>query len=361
MTGLASLLPLGALDGAGVVLRRAWPQAGAVVLELERSDRSVVGGRWRHGAGCIDLLEPTLDRRLPGLGPALADGASVVGYRAGRRAVVRSGDGFVKALRPARWVDAVERHRAVAAALTACTGTPAIPALLAADVNRATIRFATLPGEPLRVLVAAGVARAADVGRRVGSALAAWWSTPPPQCLPTHGAVAERAVLARWHEQAVSAGVISGAAAERWAALLERAAAGLGRIGETEPLRLLHRDLHAGQVLVTPDGSVGLLDLDTASRGDPALDLGNLLAHLDLDVLDGHCDRAAVAAFETALDEMLAPGPRGTWASRVAVYRLAALARLVGVHAFRPGAQARVPALLLAGGSQAAEVESAVD
>ncbi|MBX7103558.1 MAG: aminoglycoside phosphotransferase family protein [Gemmataceae bacterium] len=42
---------------------------------------------------------------------------------------------------------------------------------------------------------------------------------------------------------------------------------------------LIHRDFYPEQVLVAPDAVV-LLDLDLLSRGDPALDVGNFIAHL---------------------------------------------------------------------------------
>ncbi len=45
---------------------------------------------------------------------------------------------------------------------------------------------------------------------------------------------------------------------------------------------VVHRDLYEEQVLLDEDGAVGLIDLDDAALGPPELDLGNLLAHLDL-------------------------------------------------------------------------------
>lgn len=44
---------------------------------------------------------------------------------------------------------------------------------------------------------------------------------------------------------------------------------------------LIHRDLHPGQI-VADGSSVRFLDLDTVAIGDPAVDVGNLVAHLDL-------------------------------------------------------------------------------
>ena len=45
---------------------------------------------------------------------------------------------------------------------------------------------------------------------------------------------------------------------------------------------VVHRDLYEEQLLLDDDGGVGLIDLDDAALGPPELDLGDLLAHLDL-------------------------------------------------------------------------------
>ena len=44
----------------------------------------------------------------------------------------------------------------------------------------------------------------------------------------------------------------------------------------------LHRDLYDQQALLTGKGPVTLIDLDDMARGDPMLDVGNLMAHLHL-------------------------------------------------------------------------------
>jgi aminoglycoside phosphotransferase (APT) family kinase protein len=62
-------------------------------------------------------------------------------------------------------------------------------------------------------------------------------------------------------------------------ALVERlatAAAGMPAL----PGVPIHKDFHAGHVLVVPDG-VAVLDLDEARMGDPALDVAHLVAYLD--------------------------------------------------------------------------------
>ena len=64
----------------------------------------------------------------------------------------------------------------------------------------------------------------------------------------------------------------------------------------------VHRDLHDGPLLV--DGTqVGLLDPDTLALGEPELDLGNLLAHLQLAVCAGRCDDAVRRSGRSAVSD----------------------------------------------------------
>ena len=65
--------------------------------------------------------------------------------------------------------------------------------------------------------------------------------------------------------------------ADRIAAVTSTAALSADRTGG--PVRGLHRDFYPDQVLVNGE-EIHLLDLDLHAAGDPALDLGNFLAHL---------------------------------------------------------------------------------
>lgn len=104
--------------------------------------------------------------------------------------------------------------------------------------------------------------------------------------------------------------------------------------GDPATSAVLHRDLHDGQVLVDGDRA-GLLDLDTLAVGDPALDLGNLLAHLDLPVAQNRCSRAAGATVTEGV--MAAYGADEVLTRRAAVHHLVALVWLRCVYALRPG------------------------
>jgi aminoglycoside phosphotransferase (APT) family kinase protein len=61
---------------------------------------------------------------------------------------------------------------------------------------------------------------------------------------------------------------------------------GAALLREAPQQRPIHGDFNASQVLLMGD-TVAVLDLDAAARGDPAIDLGNFIAHLERDALRG--------------------------------------------------------------------------
>ena len=69
-----------------------------------------------------------------------------------------------------------------------------------------------------------------------------------------------------------------------------------------------HGDFYADQVILLPEGSVGVLDLDRACRAERALDLGLFLAHLERDTLEnaipGQVGEKAKAAFLTGYSQV---------------------------------------------------------
>lgn len=325
----------GAVPGHRV--RRAWPTGtdddAAVLLELDGPDGRVVAGDWRPG-GRVRLHRD--DDRLPGLAPLVAAGARVIGHRWGRRAVLHHRGRFVKVLRPARLDAAVTRHRAVAALLPGGPEAPVVAPIVAVDRVLGTVTFAALPGQA--VLTRPGPV-ADPVRRAVAAALGALASVPaaPDGDLPVHRAADEQAVLARWVALADRFDAVPPAQQAAHRRLVDHAADRLAALPPAAD-RLVHRDLHDGQLLVASGPNpVGLLDLDTAGRGDAALDVGNLLAHLRL-----------VRADAGPLVDATRPGAESAagWTTRVEAYAAATRARLVAVHAFRPAGAAVANALL---------------
>ncbi|WP_432519790.1 hypothetical protein [Kineococcus sp. SYSU DK006] len=359
---------------AGTTWHRAWPggrpgeQDRPLVLEGRDADGHVVAATARPhlrsgvltGAHVQVLRE---DHRLPALGTARAEGAVLVGHRAGKRAVLRSGaagapQSFLKVARPAATRTALARLHAVDAALGGHPGRPALVEVTGAAEGLLRLRPAM--GCDLSALLAAGedpaaLARCHAAGRATavaGGALAAVTASPAAAGLPVHDAGAEAAVLRRWAGDARDFGVLASAQAARLNALVTAVGDALLALPPVPPV-LSHRDLHEAQVLVRfpqPGCSDGVgaladpgaavvtfLDVDTAARADPCLDAANLLAHLDLALVRGAAP-AAVAAVRAGLREgwaacghpLLDSGPQ-----RLALWRTAARLRLVAVHAFR--------------------------
>src|SRR5699024_628158 len=87
--------------------------------------------------------------------------------------------------------------------------------------------------------------------------------------------------------------------------------------------------------LLVDAGRAGLLDVDTLGAGDAALDLGNLLAHLDLRVRQGWTTGARAAEVESEVLAGYAPDVRTRAAA--AGYGALPAARLRALDAFRPG------------------------
>ena len=115
---------------------------------------------------------------------------------------------------------------------------------------------------------------------------------------------------------------------------MQRVAARLLNGAEGQNRALSHRDLHDKQLLWHPLDGIAVIDLDTIALAEPALDLGNLRAHLELRVRQGllsvrRCDIAQTVIDTTATR-------LGVPANRVARYEAAALFRLGCLYAFRP-------------------------
>jgi len=162
---------------------------------------------------------------------------------------------------------ASERAPVVAARVAALSGgpsSPAIPAVLGCDPADHTVVLSDVDGTPFSGRLDA----AAEVGRALG-AWHGWWEGRAPAPLQPHTAEREFEVLDQWRSRA-EPGPAKAAAAVRDQ---------LGGVSWA-PSTVVHRDLYEEQILVGP--VVGLIDLDDVAVGPPELDLGNLLAHLDL-------------------------------------------------------------------------------
>jgi hypothetical protein len=320
-------------------VERAWPgrrDDGSARVVVEGSDptgrvRAAELTLGRTGRGWtptrLRVAPYGRDDRLPGLAAVAADGTVVV-HRHGRRAVVRRPDRFVKVVRPGRAAEVAAR--AELGRRTATTAGMSAPAVLAVSDDR--VDFGVLPGRSLH-----------ELGREASlRQWCTWWSAWAERWpglarsagrddagLPTHTAEDECATLRAWVDRAVGFGLLPRPALEE---RLERVAAALTESGP-DPRVTAHRDLHDKQLLA--DGTdLGLLDFDTVSSAEPALDLANLAVHARLRVAQGWWPADRAATVLAAVDR--AAGELDVDPARLAAYAGATRLRLACVYAFRP-------------------------
>ncbi|MGM1030213.1 MAG: hypothetical protein ACQEWM_10175 [Actinomycetota bacterium] len=320
------------LDGDAWTVERAWPPRGddpRIPLEA-RSRGRVRGGHWSEQGG-VELLAPDDDAGLAALG-AIARVGTVVAHRPGRRAVVRldDGSGFAKVVARGRAGRVLDAH-ARGAAFGRRFRVPEVGAHAFPPTE--VVRFTPIGGRTVAELGADPHLDEAAWGE-LWRAWAHHWPdvvVSPDAGLPTHDAADEARVMADW---AARVGDFeTGCLAERLRATAAALAAELAALPPVAPV-LAHRDLHDTQLLWSRDEGIGVLDLDTSALADPALDLGNLSAHVDLAVAQGGWSRARAAVAEHAIAR--AAAELGVTADRLAVWRAAARFRVACVHRIRP-------------------------
>jgi Phosphotransferase enzyme family len=283
------------------------------------------------------LRRPGFDTKLPGLrllhDPGWAadrlgalgldpnSAIDLVAHRLGKRAVLRivGRDGTQYArLRPVTSGSgqaAYDRHLSLWSALEGRDG-PTIPRPLGFDPEQGIALFAALPGTPPVFQGVPGFRATRDVMRAILALQALQIDADE------HRPSDELAILQVWADRT----------SEIFPDLARRLQDPLAQL--TEDMRSVqtlhpvpcHRDLHEGQILMH-QGTVGLLDFDTLRLGDPALDVGNLQAHLLLAGLQGGTSRRA---FLNAMDFAM---PQRTQ-NRIDIWRRAALLRLAMIYAF---------------------------
>jgi hypothetical protein len=320
---------------AGVAWRigRAWPaKDGSVSVEASADgEPHVRGGSWNAGVGVV-LAPAASDRRLPDLAEVALAGTVLV-HRPGRRAVVRSHDGtrYTKVVRAGRGAGVV----AAAARGAEFERSFRAPAVL--DARDSRVDFAALPGATLFDL-ARDPSCDDHAWRSIWRDWADAWvvavggSAPAVPGSSAHTSAHEAAVVADWAGHA--AAVSHDAGDRRRTADAAIAVARLLAASPPDPQLLAHRDLHDKQVLWHRSAGLALLDLDTATRAEAALDLGNLAAHLQLRRRQGQLsparERIALRQVHRAASEL------GVSRARFDAYRAASLLRIGCVYAYRP-------------------------
>jgi aminoglycoside phosphotransferase (APT) family kinase protein len=186
-----------------------------------------------------------------------------------------------------------------------------------------------VPHPCLETLLGGSRAESAAVLERLGDALTGLHEigTVPESVFGTHGPGDERVVLANARKRA-DAAPFDAALRHRFHVTQEHT---MGLVPDLPPAsrRLLHRDLHPGQILLLDD-TIVLLDTDEAAFGEPELDVGNLAAHLRMSAL-----RASAGADRgTGWVEALESGYRrraDLRADRLAAYTASTLLRLASL------------------------------
>ena len=218
------------------------------------------------------LLRRTLRELLPGTGRWRDAQVRTLSYKPQRRWVgsVSSARGRRVVLRAYRPADARAAEHAVRV-LTELP--PRTPRLLAADIGLGLLVLEYVDGRTLDAGRCAPGTQPAPLPE-VGAALARLHGRPLAG-LPERSAAEDAEAL---HAAAAQVSVLLpelAPSALRLAAELSR------RLGTLPRQRtVIHGDFSTDQVLVGPDRSVTLLDLDRATEGDPAADLGSLAAAL---------------------------------------------------------------------------------
>ncbi|TRD16006.1 phosphotransferase family protein [Palleronia caenipelagi] len=317
---------------------RAMLDAGAVVADPETGlilrrpglDARLPGLRLLHDTDAARALLTRIEGSDPG-----AVTTTLMAHRLGKRAVIR----LTPATGPTRYLrlravksrtgqTAFDRHRALWAA---ARGSAALilPEPLGEEAALGATLFAALPGAPPGF----DGPGAGQTCRAIAEAIASLQALPLTG-LPHHDGAAEARLLRDWFGRFQI--VFPDDAADLALALQQVTDALMTHQPAPVPC---HRDLHEKQILI--DGPLaGLLDFDTVCLGAPAMDPGNLLAHLALaDILkesSGHAEATMAAALT---------GPED---SSLRLWRRAALLRLRMIYAFTDMAAAHLNALLQA-------------
>ncbi len=337
-----------------LVLRRAWPRSGShLLLEYVSGDGMIVPGQWFADADTLGrvasetarrcpgmppvvlgtknvMLQPWgTDRRLRGLAPLLSRaGTTLLAHRPERRAVVEQvgpdGEHYGKVFRPSRLSDVLTRARAIEALPQRGF---AVPDILESDHRQGVVICSALAGTSLYELLSSGDRLVAGA-RAAGHALRGLHGAPTDRGA-VHDAEAEVEMLRHQLDRLAS---LEPEMHRRLRGASEHVFSGL--VAGSCSLALIHRDLYDKQIFVDDRSGVGLLDFDTVTVGEPALDIANTLVHFELRAIQGLCSFDLAAAAADALLEGYQPDPAVR--VRLRPYGDAARLRLAGLYAFRP-------------------------
>ncbi len=227
------------------------------------------------------------------------------------------------------------------AALRSGPAEPVVPRVMLCEDARHVVVLSEVPGRPFREALLAGDT---DAAARVGHALATWHGAfrgCRPEGLRAHTVTREVEILL---ERSAGAPPAVADAVRTLLPLLQC------------PWRadtVVHRDLYEEQIVVGT--AIGLLDLDDVAGGPAELDLGNLMAHLDL--LSKRTGRQLGAPVAAMLSAYRQVGPLDE--ALLEQCRLLSLLRLACLHA-EPALVPQLPTSPSSAGHCARPVHSSV-
>ena len=201
---------------------------------------------------------------------------SLVRYRATQRAVlelemwwrqgaVRKLGMYARAMRPGRLAEWFAARDVMLASGYI------VPSVLGTWPEGGAVWLETMEGQTLRQLIRAGRAPAPEV---VLEGMAPLWQS--------HAAVERTRPLsidsaARYTASLIETWMPEVAAEPEQRELFARV---LAFAGSWRPSGPAHNDFHDGQLIIQPNGRIGVVDFDEAGSGDALVDVANLLAHL---------------------------------------------------------------------------------
>ena len=310
------------------------PETG-LVFRRPGLDAKLRGLRMLHEPACA--AEAVAETLRVGPGEISVD-VALRAHRLGKRAVLQldvEGARKVRLFARLRTTSsdsgaiAYSRHQEIAARMADAPGI-AVPRPLRYDPGLGAAFFDALPGHPPSFDPAEARTSATAIAGALGTIQARGPATAKP-----YGVSDELAML---HDRIRTVRAVLpelAPLAEDALQGLENAALGRERV----EFRPCHRDFHMGQILLHR-GCAGVLDFDTYCLADPALDAGNMIAHLRMAALEGNRGtRIAEQAFRHH-------GPAHTSAGDVEFWTRAALLRLGCLQAFTSHGRALAAALL---------------
>lgn len=301
--------------------------------------------------GDLSEITPDSDSRLPlcqQRADEIAAGAlEVLSWRPGRRIVLSDRTGrprVLKGYRRGRSLAAAERHSRAESAL-GVNSVIRTAHLEYHDADAECLTFEFVEGHPVRIDSAD-----AETFRAVGRGLANLREGLDGADLGSFSATDELEVLDTLHSRRLElAGELEG-----WRPLRARLGSLLVDLPGGE-LTATHRDLHDGQ-LIASGSRVTLLDLDLLTTAHPALDPGNLTAHLQLRALQNA--KGATQHGAELGSRALLEGLEATLSlTALRTYQASSFLRLALIYAMRPRWIGVVPDLLHFARRSLADVE----